>query len=101
MKKNSSTRSAFINPRALIGFVLLLMGALLALFAFGAAPLSRDSNALSANSSGWLGRVASTFGVHLESQKIAALPAGKGGGGPVSKSSRNQVQGASQSQMPI
>jgi hypothetical protein len=33
MKRNSSTRSAFINPRTLIGFVLLLMGALLALFA--------------------------------------------------------------------
>jgi hypothetical protein len=33
MKKNPSTRSAFINPRTLIGFVLLLMGALLALFA--------------------------------------------------------------------
>ena len=33
MKKNFSTRPAFINPRALIGFVLLLMGALLALFA--------------------------------------------------------------------
>ena len=35
MKKYSSKHSAFINPRALIGFVLLFMGALLALFAFG------------------------------------------------------------------
>jgi hypothetical protein len=33
MKKNSSTHSAFINPRALIGLVLLFMGALFALFA--------------------------------------------------------------------
>src|SRR4026209_2263497 len=33
MKKNSTTHSAFINPRALIGLVLLFMGALLALFA--------------------------------------------------------------------
>ena len=61
MKKHSSTRSAFINPRALIGFGLLFVGVLLALFAFGAVP-------------------------HL-SQKFAAVPAPKGGGAgvPLSK----------------
>ena len=32
MKKNSSTRSAFFNPRALFGFFLLFAGVLLALF---------------------------------------------------------------------
>src|SRR5437763_8912764 len=61
MKKRSSTRSAFINLRALIGFGLLFVGVLLALFAFGAAP-------------------------HV-SQKFAAVPATKGGGAgvPLSK----------------
>src|SRR5438046_4853762 len=61
MKKRSSTRFAFINPRALIGFGLLFVGVLLALFAFGAAP-------------------------HV-SQKFAAVPAPKGAGGgvPLSK----------------
>src|SRR5216110_2238434 len=61
MKKRSCPRFAFINPRALIGFVLLFVGVLLALFAFGAAP-------------------------HV-SQKFAAVPAPKGGGAgvPLSK----------------
>src|SRR6059058_808199 len=61
MKKRSSTRFAFINPRALIGFGLLFVGVLLALFAFGAAP-------------------------HV-SQKFAAVPAPKRGGAgvPLSK----------------
>jgi hypothetical protein len=50
MKKNSTTRSAFINPRALIGLVLLFMGALLALFAldsqkFGALPATKGGGA--------------------------------------------------------
>jgi hypothetical protein len=50
MKKNSTTHSAFINPRALIGFVLLLMGALLALFAldsqkFAALPATKGGGA--------------------------------------------------------
>jgi Carboxypeptidase regulatory-like domain len=75
MKKNRSTRSAFFIPRFLIGLVLILGSVVIALFAFGLAPLNN-------------------FG------KPATLPAGKGGGGPVSKSSRNQVQGA-QSQTTI
>src|SRR6266487_5590169 len=50
MKKNSTTRSAFINPRALIGLVLLSMGALLALFAldsqkFAALPATKGGGA--------------------------------------------------------
>jgi hypothetical protein len=50
MKKNSTTHSAFINPRALIGFVLLLIGALLALFAldsqkFAALPATKGGGA--------------------------------------------------------
>jgi hypothetical protein len=46
MKKNCSTRSAFINPRALLAFCLLLGGAVLILFAFGAGPKSISSTAL-------------------------------------------------------
>jgi hypothetical protein len=67
MKKHSSTRSAFINPRTLIGIVLMFMGALLALFAFGGA----------------------------FSQKFAALPAPKGGGSgiPLSKIPGEPLQG--------
>jgi hypothetical protein len=50
MKKNCSTRSAFINPRAWIGLVLLFMGALLALFAldsqkFAALPATKGGGA--------------------------------------------------------
>jgi hypothetical protein len=87
MKTNSSTRSAFINPRALIGFVLLFVGVLLALFAFGAAPNLSQGNAPTGNSPGLFGRFASAFGVHLDSQKFASLPAPKGGGAgvPLSK----------------
>src|SRR5437870_3049025 len=74
MKKRSCPRFAFINPRALIGFVLLFVGVLLALFAFGAAP-------------------------HV-SQKFAALPAPKGGGAgvPLSKIPGEPLQGTSQDQ---
>src|SRR6266403_3044472 len=87
MKKHSATRSAYINPRAWVGFVLLFLGVLLALFAFGATPHLPNSKAQEANSSGWFGRFVSAFGVHLESQKFAALPAPRGGGGgaPLSK----------------
>jgi hypothetical protein len=66
MKKNSSTRTAFINPRALIGFVLLFVGAFLALFAFGAGPRISTSNAQAGNSPGIFGRFASAFGVHFD-----------------------------------
>ena len=78
MKKYSSKHSAFINPRALIGFVLLFMGALLALFAFGAAP----------------------FGVHLDTQKSAAVSALKGGGAgvPLSKIAGEPLPATSQDQ---
>src|SRR6478672_2860110 len=87
MKKNSSTRSAFINPRALIGFGLLFVGVLLALFAFGAAPNLSRSNAPTGNSPGLFDRFASVFGVNLDSQQFASLPAPKGGGAgvPLSK----------------
>ena len=87
MKKNSSTCSAFINPRALIGFGLLFVGVLLALFAFGAAPNLSRSNAPTGNSPGLFDRFASVFGVNLDSQQFASLPAPKGGGAgvPLSK----------------
>ena len=87
MKKNSSTRSAFINPRALIGFGLLFVGVLLALFAFGAAPNLSKSNAQTGDSPGLFDRFASAFGLHLDSQQFASLPAPKGGGAgvPLSK----------------
>src|SRR5204863_8869629 len=56
--KNSSTHSAFITPRFLIAFGLLLVGALLA-----------------------------AFGLHSNSQKFASVPAAKGAGAgvPLSK----------------
>jgi hypothetical protein len=100
MKKNSSTCSAFIYLRALIGFVLLFVGALLALFAFGAAPHLSNSNAQAGNSPGWFGRVTSAFGVHLDSQKFAALPATKGGGAgvPLSKIPGEPLPATSQDQ---
>jgi len=87
MKKNSSTRSAFVNPRALIGFVLLFVGVLLALFAFGAAPNPSKSNAQTGDSPGLFDRFASALGVHLDSQQFASLPPPKGGGAgvPLSK----------------
>jgi hypothetical protein len=98
MKKNSSTRSAFISPRALISFFLLLVAALLTMFAFGAAPRSGDASTQRADSSSLLGRFVSAFGVRLESQKVAALPPSRGGGGPVSKSSGGPTRGTSQAQ---
>src|SRR6266550_1023124 len=72
MKKSSCTRSAFINPRALLGFCLLLVGALLALFAFAG----------------------------VDSQKSAALPATKGGGAgiPLSKIPGEPLPATSQDQ---
>src|SRR5436190_11264564 len=87
MKNRSSTRFAFINPRALIGFGLLFVGVLLALFAFGAAPNLSKSNAQTGNSSGLFDRFAAAFGLHLDSQQFASLPAPKGGGAgvPLSK----------------
>ena len=45
MKKSSSTRSAFFNRRAILACSLLLGGAVLALFAFGAGPKSISSTA--------------------------------------------------------
>ena len=38
MKKKSSSKSAFFNPRALIGFGLCLLGLLLGLLAYTAYP---------------------------------------------------------------
>ncbi len=97
MKKNSSTRSAFVNLRGLISFFLLLIAALLAVFAFGAAPGLANSSLRPANSFDWFSRFVSTFGVHLQSQKVAALPADRRGGGPVSKTSGPRPQVPTQS----
>jgi hypothetical protein len=99
MKRNRSTRSAFFVPRILIGLLLTTVSVVLALFAFGLTPL--DNSKSHPDNPDWFHQLASALGVHLDSGKPAALPAGKGGGGPVSKSSRNQVQGASQSQTTI
>src|SRR5206468_8210641 len=100
MKRKSSTRSAFFNPRALFSFFLLFVAVLLALFAFGVAPTVGGGSTQEANSSGWFGRFVSAFGVHLESQKFAALPAPKGGGAgvPLSKIPGEPLQGTSQGQ---
>jgi len=74
MKKNSSTHSAFINPRILITFVLLLAGALLA-----------------------------AFGLHSHSQKLAASPAGKraGAGVPLFKDRGEPLPADLQDQSPV
>ncbi len=98
MKKNSSTRSAFFIPRVLIGFALSLISVALALFAFGLTPLN-NSNSLT-DTQGWFHQLASALGVHLDSQKLASLPAPKGGGAgvPLSKIPGEPLQGTSQDQ---
>src|SRR6266403_359370 len=98
MKKNCSTRSAFFIPRVLIGFALSLISVALALFAFGLTPLN-NSNSLT-DTQGWFHQVASALGVHLDSQKLASLPAPKGGGAgvPLSKIPGEPLQGTSQDQ---
>jgi hypothetical protein len=99
MKKNSSTRSRFVSPRTLFASCLLLSGALLAVFAFGAAPDVTDAKQQSTNSSGWFSRLASTFGVHVDGSKSIALSSGaRGGGGALAlfKSSGEPTQGTSQ-----
>src|SRR5438105_15180123 len=78
--KRGSPSAAFFNPRALIAFALCCLGVTLVLFAVGAAPQFADSKTQAANPSPWLSRFASAFGVHLESPKLAGLPA-RGGGG--------------------
>ena len=98
MKKNCSTRSAFFIPRVLIGFALSLISVALALFAFGLTPLN-NSNSLT-DTQGWFHQLASALGVHLDSQKLASLPAPKGGGAgvPLSKIPGEPLQGTSQDQ---
>src|SRR5438874_2019305 len=98
MKKNCSTRSAFFIPRVLIGFALSLISVALTLFAFGLTPLN-NSNSLT-DTQGWFHQLASALGVHLDSQKLASLPAPKGGGAgvPLSKIPGEPLQGTSQDQ---
>jgi len=98
MKKNCSTRSAFFIPRVLIGFALSLISVALALFAFGLTPVN-NSNSLT-DTQGWFHQLASALGVHLDSQKLASLPAPKGGGAgvPLSKIPGEPLQGTSQDQ---
>jgi len=101
MKKNSSTRSAFINPRALLSFVLVFIAVLLGLFAFGATLTVGNGSTGKANSSSWFGRFVSAVEVHFESQKLAAFPTSRkgGSGAPISNSSE-VAQGTSQNQTP-
>ncbi|TMP94713.1 MAG: carboxypeptidase regulatory-like domain-containing protein [Verrucomicrobia bacterium] len=98
MKRNCSMRSAFFIPRVLIGFALSLISVALALFAFGLTPLN-NSNSLT-DTQGWFHQLASALGVHLDSQKLASLPAPKGGGAgvPLSKIPGEPLQGTSQDQ---
>jgi hypothetical protein len=96
MKRNSSTRSAFFIPRVLVGFFLILVSLVLALFAFGLTPLG-DSKSQPDSPSGWFDRFVSAFGVHLNSDKLAALEASRGGGAPMSKPSGEPAQRAAQS----
>src|SRR6266566_9119429 len=98
MKKNCSMRSAFFIPRVLIGFALSLISVALALFAFGLTPLNKSN--LLTDTQGWFHQLASALGVHLDSQKLASLPAPKGGGAgvPLSKIPGEPLQGTSQDQ---
>src|SRR5438874_5085676 len=101
MNKKPRSQSAFFNPRLLFGFALCLLGALLVLFAFGAAPQFTESKTQATHPSPWLSRFASVFGVHLESRKLAGMPAHHGGGAaaalsnspgePEQTASRNEV----------
>jgi hypothetical protein len=100
MKRNCSTQSAFFIPRILLGLSLILISAVLTLVAFGLTPPSNSNSPTDAP--GWFHQLASALGTHLNWGKVAALRGPtRGGGGPVSKSSKNQVQGASQSQTTI
>jgi hypothetical protein len=74
--------------------VLGLISVALALFAFGLSPLN-NSKSLT-DSPGWVHRFASALGLHMNDGKLTAVATGKSGGGPVSKSSKNQAQGTSQ-----
>jgi hypothetical protein len=94
LKKNCSTRSAFFISRLLIGVVLILISGAFALFAFGLTPLNNGTSPT--DNSGWFHRLASAFGVHLDSGKLAALPDGRGGGGPRFKSLGEPTQESSQ-----
>src|SRR2546430_11382594 len=74
MQQNSSTHSAFITPRILVAFVLLLGGALLAAFA-----------------------------LHSNSHKFASAPAGKraGAGVPLFKDRGEPLPADLQVQSPV
>jgi hypothetical protein len=96
MKRNCSTRSAFFVPRILIGLLLTTVSVVLAVFAFGLTPLA-DTKSQTDNH-GWFDRLASTFGVHLNSQQFAAPEVRRrGGGAPTSKRSGDPIQAAAQS----
>jgi hypothetical protein len=100
MKKNCSTRSAFFIPRILIGLLLTTLSVVLALFAFGLTPV--DDSSSQNGKPDWFQRLASTFGVQVNTHQSTALEVPRrGGGGPVSKSPKNQAQGASQFQTTI
>jgi hypothetical protein len=86
MKRNCSTQSAFFIPRVLLGLLLILVSALLALFAFGLTPPG-NTKSQEDNASGWLRHFVSTLGLDLNSDKLAALEVRRGGGAPISKSS--------------
>src|ERR1041384_6542212 len=79
MKKKS-----FLNRRVLPAF-FLFVAVLLTLIAFGAQPRSSQNNSQTANQPTWLGRLASTLGIHLESEKpsvVSATQPPRGGGAP-------------------
>src|SRR6266496_4564247 len=96
MKRNCSTRSAFFVPRILIGLLLTTVSVVLAVFAFGLTPL--DDSESQTHNPGWFNRLASAFGVHLDSQQFAAPEVRRrGGGAPTSKRSGDPTQAAAQS----
>jgi hypothetical protein len=96
MKRNISTQSAFFIPRILLGLSLILISAILALFAFGLTP-HENADSRPDNVSDWFGRFTSTLGIHLKTDKIAALESPRrGGGGPVSKGKGKPTQGPAQ-----
>jgi hypothetical protein len=95
MKREYSTRSAFLIPRVLIGLFLISVSVVLALFAFGLTPVGDKSQ--TDNPSGWFDRFVSALGVHMNSHKLATLDVGRGGGAPKSKSFIEPAQRTAQS----
>jgi hypothetical protein len=70
MKIKNSRPAAFFNLRVLSALLLFLTAGMLTLFAFAGAPQPAN-NTQTTGSSGWLTRLASTFGIESPSERFA------------------------------